>query len=87
MITQPHNIISDDEIQRVHRNASFGPSISSRAVVNEGVAKCAVGYHCGATQIRILREHKLITVDASLTKKGKKYARAIGLYSAWEQQQ
>lgn len=76
-------IISDAEIIRVHGHANFG-DISPREVVNEGVRKYAVGYHSGHTQLCILLEHGLITkprpgsYDANLTKKGKRYARAMG---------
>ena len=76
-------IISDEEIARVHGYASFGPSITPREVVNDGVRKYAVGYHSGYTQLTILLEHGLITrprpgrYDANLTKKGKKYARVL----------
>lgn len=79
----PQDIISDDEIARVHGRANFG-SMSPREVVNDGLRKTAIGYHCGHTQFSILREHGLITKprgfshDANLTKKGKKYARALG---------
>lgn len=75
-------IISDDEITRVHGHANFG-SMSPREVVNDGVRKSAIGYHCGHTQVCILREHGLITAqrglshDVNLTKKGKKYAREL----------
>lgn len=76
-------IVSDAEIARVHGHANFGATMSPRDVVNEGVRKTAVGYHCGHTQFSILREHGLITkpkpgsYDADLTKKGKRYARAL----------
>lgn len=75
-------IITDDEIIRVHGHANFG-LMSPREVVNDGVRKSAVGYHCGHTQFTILREHSLITKPrgmsyaVSLTKKGKRYARAL----------
>lgn len=75
-------IVSDEEVARVHGNANFG-AISPREVVNEGVRKTAVGYHCGSTMLRILREHGLITKprpgtsDCDLTKKGKAYGRAL----------
>lgn len=75
-------IVSDAEIVRVHGYANFG-SMSPREVVNDGVLKTAVGYHCGHTQFSILREHGLVTkprlgsYDAHLTKKGKAYARAL----------
>lgn len=76
-------IISDAEITRVHGHANFGPTMTPRDVVNEGVRKYAIGYHSGYTQLCILLEHGLITkprpgrYDANLTKKGKKYARAL----------
>lgn len=81
-MTSLSDIISDAEITRVHGHANFG-SMDPRQVVNDGVRKTAVGYHCGQTQFCILREHGLITKprgmshDVSLTKKGKKYGRAL----------
>lgn len=75
-------IVSDDEIAKVHGHANFG-EMTPREVVNDGVRKTAVGYHCGHTQFTILREHGLITrppvgsYDANLTKKGKAYARVL----------
>lgn len=78
----PQEIISDEEIARVHAHANFG-AMSPREVVNEGVRKTAVGYHCGSTQLHILLEHGLATKprlgssDISLTKKGKAYGRSI----------
>lgn len=79
-------IISDDEIIRVHGHANFGPTMTPRGAVNDGVRKYAVGYSSGHTQLCILLEHGLITkprpgrYDANLTKKGKRYARALGVY-------
>jgi hypothetical protein len=76
------DIISDDEVVRVHGYANFG-SMTPREVVNDGVRKYAVGYTGGSTQVAILREHGLITQTkgagyrANLTEKGKRYARAI----------
>lgn len=78
----PQEIISDDEITRVHGHANFG-AMDPREVVNDGVRKTAVGYHCGSTQLHILREHGLVTKfrpgssNTDLTKKGKSYARSI----------
>lgn len=75
-------IIGDEEIVRVHGHANFG-NTSPRQVVNDGVSKSAVGYHCGHTQFTILRKHGLITkprgmsYDVNLTKKGKRYYRAL----------
>lgn len=78
----PHEIISDEEIARVHGHANFG-TLSPREVVNDGVRKYAVGFQGGHTQLCILREHGLITkprsgsYQANLTMKGKRYARSI----------
>lgn len=78
----PQEIISDEEIARVHGHANFG-AMDSREVVNDGVRKTAVGYHCGSTQLHILRDHGLVTKPRAgssatdLTKKGKAYARSI----------
>lgn len=82
----PQEIISDEEIVSVHGNANFGSDMTPREVVNEGVLKYAFGYHSGHTQLCILMAHGLITkprpgsYDASLTKKGKRYARALASY-------
>jgi hypothetical protein len=76
-------VISDEEILRVHGFANFGPGITPRQVVNDGVRKYAVGYQGGYTQLCILLDHKLITnpkpgsYRANLTQKGKAYARAV----------
>lgn len=75
-------IVKDADIARIHGSANFG-DMTPRQVINDGVIKTAVGYHCGHTQFTILREHKLITkpigmsYDCNLTKKGKMYARAL----------
>ena len=79
----PQEIISDEEIARVHGRADFGPTMSPRDVVNQGVRRYAVGYTSGYTQLSILLEHGLITkprpgsYKANLTEKGKRYARSI----------
>lgn len=81
-MSAPDEIISDEEIVRVHGHANFG-SMTPREVVNDGVRKYAVGYTGGSTQLSILREHGLITApkgisyQANLTEKGKRYARSI----------
>jgi hypothetical protein len=82
MMDRLAEIISDEEIVRVHGHANFG-TMKPRDVVNDGVRKSAVGFHCGHTQFTILREHGLITkprgmsYDVNLTKKGKRYAQAL----------
>jgi hypothetical protein len=75
------DIISDEEIDRVHANADFG-SMSKRDVVSEGVLKYAFGYAGGHTQLQILLEHDLVrkpkpaSYKTTLTKKGQRYLRA-----------
>lgn len=78
----PERIISDEDVIRVHGYANFG-DMSPREVLADGVRKYAIGYTSGHTQLCILLEHGLITkpkpgkYSANLTKKGKRYARAI----------
>lgn len=67
-----NEIISDEEIERVHANAKFGYT-TKREVVRLGVLKAASGYHQGFTSETIIREHGLITKKYSLTRKGKAY--------------
>lgn len=69
-------LISDDEITRVHANANFG-SMDKREVVSEALLKAACGYHNGYTAQQIITEHGLVK-DVSnsrppLTDKGRKY--------------
>jgi hypothetical protein len=81
-MSAPEQIITDEQIIKVHAYANFG-SMTPREVVNDGVRKYVVGYTGGSTQLSILREHGLITQPkprsyrANLTEKGKSYARAI----------
>lgn len=79
-MSKVEDIISDDKCVKVHGNSNFG-SMTPRRVVNDGVLKCSMGYHCGYTQLTILYDHKLImkpkSYSPSLTKKGKKYMRAL----------
>lgn len=74
------DIVSNEEIERVHANANFG-SMGKRQVVNEGVLKYASGYHCGYTQVCILQEHGLVYSSMSrkqgLSEKGIKYFKAM----------
>ncbi|MCI5208526.1 MAG: hypothetical protein D3910_06980 [Candidatus Electrothrix sp. ATG2] len=65
-------IISDEEIDRVHGCANFG-GMKKRDVVNYGVLKCAAGYHQGSTSEAIIRAHGLINKQHDLTPKGKVY--------------
>ena len=65
-------IITDEEIEKIHGNANFG-GMSKRDVVNQAVLKCASGYYQGSTSTRIITEHDLIDVKYNLTTKGKMY--------------
>lgn len=65
-------LIPDEEIEKVHANANFG-RMSKREVVNQGVLKCASGYHQGSTSMSIIKEHGLINDRYELTAKGRMY--------------
>ena len=65
-------IISDEEIERVHANANFG-GMGKREVVNQGILKCASGYYQGHTSTQIIKEHGLIDDEYKLTPKGRMY--------------
>lgn len=75
-------IISDEEIDRVHGNANFG-SMTPREVIDEGIKKVLIGYSCGSTQEAILQEHGLVsfrnqrTRTLRVTARGMNYARAM----------
>lgn len=77
----PQEILTDDEIERVHAHANFGP-MAKRDVVAEGVLKTTFGYHCGSTQLNILQEHGLVrrlkpgSRSTTLTAKGMRYLQA-----------
>ncbi len=72
MCEKPEEIISDEEIERVHAHANFG-TMEKREVVNQAVLKCASGYYQGSTSNAIVREHGLVGSNYRLTKKGKRY--------------
>lgn len=79
----PEEIISDEEIEKVHSNANFGDT-PKRWVVNSSLLKIHFGYSTGYTAYKILREHDLIKVKWLKSKqkilvneKGKKYLRAV----------
>lgn len=72
MTQKTEEIITDEEIDRVHANANFG-SMGKRQVVNQGVLKCASGYYQGSTYTQIIKEHGLINERYKLTPKGKAY--------------
>lgn len=72
-IEKQREIISDDEIEFVHGNADFGPSLTKREVVNQGVLKCASGYYQGSTSTRIITAHGLVDSKYQLTAKGRAY--------------
>lgn len=79
---RPNEIISDEEVKRVHGHANFG-TMTPREVLADGVWKYSMGYSGGHTQLCILLEHKLITkpkpgsYKANLTVKGKAYLRSL----------
>lgn len=68
----PQEIISEDEIERVHSNANFG-SMKKRDVVNQGLLKAASGFSQGFISQQIIKEHGLIDDKYKLTRKGKDY--------------
>lgn len=74
------DIIGEKALKEVHGNANFG-NMTPREVVNDGVVKYSMGYTGGSTQLKILREHGLITKPngyrANLTEKGKLYLRTL----------
>ena len=78
---KPEEIITDEEIKRVHGNANFG-TMKKRDVVNETLLKTACGYHSGHTAKQIVAEQGLI-IDSrrkgirSITQRGKKYLWAV----------
>lgn len=72
------DIVSDAAAIRVHGNANFGPDMSARMVIDEGVLLYAFGYISGSAQAAILRKHGLINAAKTprLTAKGYEYLRA-----------
>jgi hypothetical protein len=72
MTEKTEDIITDEEIERVHGNANFG-SLGKREAVNQGVLKCASGYYQGSTLTKIITEHGLINDKYQLTAKGRMY--------------
>lgn len=76
-------IVPAAEVECVHANANFG-GMSKRGVVDDGVLKYAFRFHCGFTQMQILKEHGLIRSKyetphrGKLTAKGKRYLHALG---------
>ena len=78
---KPEEIITGDEIDRVHANAKFG-STPKRSVVNNALLKCACGYSNGHTAQTIIAEHGLISSvrrrgTTALTQRGRKYLWAV----------
>lgn len=77
------DIVSDEDCILVHGNANFGPDISARMVVDEGVILYAYYYTSNSTQMNILYKHGLIrkpkagSLVSTLTSKGYKYLRAL----------
>lgn len=69
---EPEEIISDEEIERVHANANFG-SRPKRDIVNSSVLQFACGFRTGHTAWQICCEHGLVTKKYNVTKKGRQY--------------
>lgn len=67
-----NDIITDEEIEKIHGNANFG-GLSKRDVVNYAVLKCASESYQGRTSRRITTEHGLINEKYELTSKGRSY--------------
>ena len=73
----PESIITDEEIERVHANANFGP-MPKREVVNQALLKTACAYGNGHTADQIIAEHGLVSSPnkrglRNLTQRGRKY--------------
>jgi hypothetical protein len=83
MIPKLEELISDEELKRVHGKANFGPDTTPRQVVNSGVPQYAFGFSTGHTMMTILIEHKLLRrprpgkYSSTLTKFGMSYLRAM----------
>lgn len=70
-----NEIISDQEIDRVHANSNFADT-KKRNIVRDNVLKVACGLHIGYIAQSIIYEHGLIettTKRPTLTDLGKKY--------------
>lgn len=65
-------IITDEEIEKVHAHSNFG-DMKKRDVVNYGVLKCACGYYQGHTSNTIIKEHGLVDSKYKITDKGRVY--------------
>lgn len=72
MTVTAQEIVTDDEIERVHGYANFG-TMDKRTVVNQGVLKCASGFYQGSTSLAIITAHGLVNKQYNLTAKGKAY--------------
>lgn len=66
-------IISDEEIEKVHAYANFGPTLTKREVVDMGVLKVACHQYQGHTSKMICIEHGLVDENYELTDKGREY--------------
>lgn len=66
-------LVSDEQINNAWGNANFGEETSKRGIIANGLLKYACGYHSGYTLQSILKQLGLLTIQLSLTKKGKEY--------------
>lgn len=70
-------VVGDAELLKETCQKNFNKD--ARRVLNEGVLKVALGFHIGSTMYEVLRYHKLVTKNKTLTKKGFRYSRALYL--------
>jgi hypothetical protein len=75
-------LITDHQVDVVHRHANFGANITKRQVLDQGVLRVVFGYSMGFTQYQILNEHGLLLANAPkgqhrLSMKGYKYLKAV----------
>ena len=65
-------IVQQTEIDAVWGRANFGSSYSRMDIVQNGVLKCACGYHQGSTSRQIVTELGLVSPGYRVTKRGKR---------------
>lgn len=71
------DIVTNEDAVYMHGGSNFG-HMSPRDVINDGVVKVHLGYHCGSLQQEIIYEHGLSTKHCDLlTEKGKEYLAAL----------
>lgn len=63
-------VITDDEIEDSFRGTNFGGA-DHRKLLNTGVLKKAMDYHCGHTLTTIMQDMRLINADGKVLRRGK----------------